>query len=137
MGAPRELPHDREILGMLVGVPHRALGDGLDGADCIGLACLFWRLHGIVVPHPGSISYEDGRVLDSLRSVLRDDAPPPPRNGDLVIIRVAEPELVAPHVGIWTPDGVLHSLRRRPSVITPHRAIRRLIEGSHRLKCLC
>lgn len=112
---------EAQIVSGLVGIPWSDLGDTEAGAYCTGLACLFFRHHGIDVPNPCS---ESADVV--LNSAIHQRFVPvgldSPRYGDVAAIEVAGE--AGMHVGIWTPEGVLHATRKAGSIVTPARRLK-------------
>jgi cell wall-associated NlpC family hydrolase len=58
------------VANSLCGIPYRANGSEVDGADCIGVVLLFYRALGIAIPYDNSHGYEERRYLASDVDVL-------------------------------------------------------------------
>ena len=89
----------------LLGTPYKELECGGDGANCLGIICLFFQRLGFDVPFPDSD--DPAQVLSHDLSSYFSQVPSP-RTGDVVRMSLGRS---TEHLGIFIEGKVLQSVK--------------------------
>lgn len=122
---------NRNLVGSLIGLPYKPLGDTREGVHCTGLVVLFFRELGLPCDHPLHGTAEAVLAADGTRKHFCE-VKPPPQFGDVVWMRGFRLDDPAGHLGIYTPQGVLHVLEHVGVIISQRWQVSGRVRGYFR-----
>lgn len=113
----------RGLVESLLAVPHKPGGSGRDGADCWGIAEIWYReRHGIALADRAAHDASPLGVAAGFALAAQWLPVEVPRNDDLIVMRAPAPDgavLDHGHVGVWFDGRVIHSAPGHGCVCQP------------------